>query len=187
VIAYFCGQWANYFFVAWMPNYLQEGKHFSEQEMKSTTSLLYFFGILSAFAAGFFSDWLIRKKGVGFSRRIIVVSCYSVMACLIFLSLQSANHRVISLCLESAFFFLPITVVNSFSVCVDIGGERACTLAGIMNFVGQTGAFVMSIIFGKLVDATHSFDTPQYLMAILLLLGAVLWIGIDASKKVFAR
>ena len=54
VSSYFCSQWANYFFVAWMPIYLQEGKHFSEQEMKMTTTCLFVFGILSAFLAGFF-------------------------------------------------------------------------------------------------------------------------------------
>jgi hypothetical protein len=81
VTAYASIQWANYFFVAWMPNYLQEGKH-------------------------------------------------------------------------------------------------------LMNFFGQTGAFIMSIFFGRIVDFTHSFDTPQFLMAGILLLGALLWIGIDASKKI---
>ena len=31
---YFCCQWANYFFIAWMPVYLQEGRGFSENAMK---------------------------------------------------------------------------------------------------------------------------------------------------------
>ena len=105
------------------------------------------------------------------------------MALLVFLSAESSNHLTVSLCLVSAHFFLPITVVNSFSVCVDIGGERACTLAGIMNFFGQAGAFVMSIFFGRIVDFTHSFDTPQYVMAGVLLVAALLWMGIDASPE----
>jgi MFS transporter, ACS family, glucarate transporter len=184
VIAYSCGQWANYFFVAWMPNYLQEGKLFSEQEMKSTTTWLFIFGIISACLAGFCSDWLIRRKGLRFSRRFIAMFCYTMMALLIFLSAESSNHLAVSLCLVSAHFFLPFTVINSFSACVDIGGERACTLAGIMNFFGQTGAFTMSMFFGRIVDFTHSFDTPQFLMACILLLGASLWIGIDASRKI---
>ena len=37
MLMYFCCQWANYFFVAWMPVYLQEGRHFSENEMKMIT------------------------------------------------------------------------------------------------------------------------------------------------------
>ena len=109
---------------------------------------------------------------------------YSMMALLVFLSAESSNHLTVSLCLLSAHFFMPFTVINSFSACVDIGGERACTLAGIMNFFGQTGAFIMSIFFGRIVDFTHSFDTPQFLMACVLLLGALLWIGIDASRKI---
>ena len=181
-IAYLCGQWANYFFVAWMPNYLQEGKHFSEHEMKMTTTWLFIFGILSALLAGFFSDWLIWRKGIGFSRRFIGISCYTIIALLVFISAKSSDHLTVTLCLVSAHFFLPVSVINSFSACVDMGGEHACTMAGIMNFFGQTGAFIMSIFFGKIVDLAHSFDAPQFLMTGVLLIGALLWIGIDASK-----
>jgi len=184
VTAYASIQWANYFFVAWMPNYLQEGKQFSEQEMKMTTICIFTFGILSAFLAGFVSDWLIRRKGLRLSRRLIGICCGLMMTLLIFISAESSNHLTVALCLISAFFFLPVSVNNSFSACVDIGGSRACTVAGIMNFFGQTGAFIMSIFFGRIVDFTHSFDTPQFLMAGVLLLGALLWIGIDASKKI---
>jgi len=30
ILSFYCCQWGNYFFVAWMPVYLQEGRHFSE-------------------------------------------------------------------------------------------------------------------------------------------------------------
>jgi ACS family glucarate transporter-like MFS transporter len=183
VLSYLCVQWANYFFVAWMPNYLQEGKHFSEQEMKMTTTWLFIFGIISSFLAGFFSDWLIRRMGLRFSRRIIAMSCYAIMAILVFLSAKNSNHLAVSFCLISAHFFLPFAVITSFSACVDIGGEHACTIAGIMNFFGQSGAFLMSIFFGRIVDLTHSFDAPQFVMVGVLLSGAILWIGLDVSKK----
>ncbi len=42
----------------------------------------------------------------------------------------------------------------------------------------------MSIFFGKIVDITHSFEAPQFLMVILLTIGGICWIGIDASKKI---
>jgi sugar phosphate permease len=184
VISYLCCQWANYFFVAWMPNYLQEGKHFSEQEMKMTTTWVFIFGALAALLAGFFSDWLIRKMGLRFSRRFIAVCSYSIMGLLVFISAANSNHLLVTLCLVAAHFFLPFVVISSFSACVDIGGEHACTIAGIMNFFGQAGAFVMSIFFGRIVDLTHSFDVPQFVMVGILLTGGLLWIGIDASKKV---
>ena len=67
---------------------------------------------------------------------------------------------------------------------VDIGGDSSATLAGIMNFVGQTGAFAMSVIFGKIVDFTHSFDAPQFVMIGILIIGRLCWLFIDASKKI---
>ena len=42
----------------------------------------------------------------------------------------------------------------------------------------------MSIIFGKLVDFNHNFETPQYVLMILLFIGGVCWLGVDASKKI---
>jgi MFS transporter, ACS family, glucarate transporter len=184
LFAYFACQWANYFFVAWMPNYLQDGRNFSEQEMKLTTSMVFVAGFLSAFLSGFVSDWLIKKKGLRFSRRLIGMSSYTIMAMLFLCSLATNNHLMVGGCLIAAQFFHPPGVINSFSTCVEIGGERAGTVAGIMNFFGQIGAFLMSILFGKIVDFTHSFAAPQLLMVGVLLAGAILWSMIDSSKQI---
>ena len=62
VTAFFCSQWANYFFIAWMPVYLQNGRHFSENGMKIFSFYLFIGCIASAIAVGFFSDWLVKKK-----------------------------------------------------------------------------------------------------------------------------
>ena len=183
-ISYFCIQWANFFFLSWMPNYLQEGKHFSEHEMKSTTSNLFAFAIASAFLCGIFSDWLVKRKGNGFTRKSIAVVCCLIMAVLIFISSQSTNHFLVSISLISAYFFLPPVTLTSFATCVDIGGDRAATIAGIMNFFGQIGSFAMGVIFGKIVDLTHSFEVPQFIMAGILVVGSLCWMMIDASKKI---
>ena len=45
MMMYFCCQWANYFFVAWMPVYLQEGRHFSENAMKMIVFTLFVAGL----------------------------------------------------------------------------------------------------------------------------------------------
>ena len=53
VISYYGTQWALYFFVAWMPIYLEEGRHFSEPAMKTITSWLFIIGAFSCFMAGY--------------------------------------------------------------------------------------------------------------------------------------
>jgi sugar phosphate permease len=60
---FFLFQWAQYFFVAWMPVYLQEGKHFSEAGMKIITSYFFIVGIAAVILTGFVSDFLVKRKG----------------------------------------------------------------------------------------------------------------------------
>jgi sugar phosphate permease len=184
IFSFFCTQWANYFFVAWMPNYLQEGKHFSETEMKMVTSYLFAFGLFASFSCGFISDWFISRIGLRATRRGVAMLCFLIMATLFFVSAESTNHEVVSVSLIGAHFFLPPAIISCFSTCVDIGGNRSATIAGVMNFVGQMGAFMMSIIFGNIVDLTHNFDAPLYVMVAILVAGGISWLLIDATKKI---
>src|ERR1044072_6716701 len=72
-IAFLCSQWGNYFFLAWMPVYLQEGKHFSEQEMKMTSFYVFITGVIVVLSVGIVSDWLVKKRGLVFGRRLFGV------------------------------------------------------------------------------------------------------------------
>jgi ACS family glucarate transporter-like MFS transporter len=184
VISFFCTQWANYFFIAWMPNWLQEGKHFTEQQMKLATSYVFIIGILSSFICGIFSDRLVRKKGLRVARRAIAISCFILMAGLILISAGTNDPLIVTVALISAHFFQAPAIITCFSTCVNMGGDRAATVAGIMNFFGQMGAFLMSVIFGKIVDLTHSFNAPMFVMVGVLLIGAICWLLIDASKQI---
>ena len=81
-------------------------------------------------------------------------------------------------------FCLIFIVLTCFSTCIDLGGDRVSTITGFMNFFGQSGSFVMSMMFGKIVDLTHNYEAPQYLMVALLMVGGICWFWIDASKKI---
>ena len=82
---YFCCQWANYFFVAWMPVYLQEGRHFSEDETKPIIFTLFITGIIGFLAGGFFGDWIVKRKGLRFGRRFVGMTGLGMCGLMIFL------------------------------------------------------------------------------------------------------
>ena len=63
-----------------MPVYLQEGRHFSEGEMKMVSSWLFIIGAISALIAGYVIDWLGKQKGLRTGRRISGVTAVGVMA-----------------------------------------------------------------------------------------------------------
>jgi sugar phosphate permease len=187
VAACFCSQWAQYFFISWMPVYLQEGRHFSENDMKIITSYFFIIGIAGVMSAGFLSDLLVNRKGLRFGRRFLGILSMSMLALSFFSAAVTTNNSVavISLYIGQLFYsFVPIIL---FSTCVDIGGNRVGTVAGIMNFFGQAGAFFLAIVFGKIADITHSFNIPLFVVAGVLFVGSMLWFFVDASRPITAE
>lgn len=183
VAATFFSQWALYFFIAWMPVYLQEGRHFSENSMKTITSSLFMAGIIGGLSAGFFSDWIVKKKGLRFGRRLIGTVVLGIMSVLFLAAALTPSNMLAVGCLIFCYFFIPVNGINILSTCVDIGKSKAGTVAGIVNCAGQTGAFFLAIVFGKIADATHSFNAPLFVIAGVLLIGCVLWLAVDPTVK----
>jgi len=182
MMMYFCCQWANYFFVAWMPVYLQEGRHFSEQAMKMITFTLFAAGFAGLLIGGFTSDWLVRKKGLKFGRRFMGMAGLGFCGLFILLAGLSTNNEITaaSLILSNASF--SFGVMSSYAVCSDIGRNNAGTVTGAMNFCGQMGAFFLAIIFGKLIDVTHNYNAPLYVLFVVELIGCLLWLAINPTK-----
>ena len=184
VTAMFCSQWAQYFFIAWMPVYLQEGRHFSENDIKKIISFFFIAGIIGVLSAGFLSDWLVKRKGLRFGRRFLGASAMGILALLFLLSAVTQHNAIVVISLYVGQLFYSFIPVVAFAVCVDIGSDRAGTVAGIMNFFGQIGAFFLAIAFGKIADITHSFSTPLIVIAAVLLAGGMCWFFVDASKPI---
>jgi sugar phosphate permease len=151
--------------------------------MNTATSYLFIVGMLGAFFAGFVSDCLVKRRGVKMGRRIIGVSSMAIIGGLIILTATTSSNTVVIVSLIVAHFFYLPGVITFFSTCVDIGGDYAGTVAGVMNCFGQLGSFFMAIVFGKIVDVTHSFTTPLFVLAVVLLTGSLFWFIINPARS----
>jgi sugar phosphate permease len=181
---YFCFQWSNYFFVAWMPVYLQEGRHFTEQQTSPIIFSLFIAGIIGLLSGGFFGDWIVRKKGLKFGRRFVGFTGMGMCGSMIFFAALITQNQVSAACLIAANFSYSFAVMTSYAVCSDIGRNNTGTVTGAMNFFGQMGAFFLALMFGKIADLTHSFNYPLFIVAFVTLTGCMLWLVIDPTKQV---
>jgi len=177
----FCTQWALYFFIAWSPVYFQEGRHFPETAMKFVTSYLFVVGVIGGVTAGVFIDRLVKMKGIRSGRRLVGMIAMGMMCSLFIIAATTKSNLVASACLMFCYFFIPVSGINYFSACVDIGKNNAGTVTGIINFVGSMGAFLISVEFGRIADITHSLNAPLYVIAGVLFAGCLLWLLIDAG------
>jgi MFS transporter, ACS family, glucarate transporter len=184
MLMYFCCQWANYFFIAWMPVYLQEGRGFSENSMKAIASTLFIVGIGGFLAGGTVGDRLLLRKGLKKGRRQTGMLGLGACSLLLLIAAISSDNTITAVCLVGANFSFSFGVMVSYAVCADIGRNNAGTITGAMNFFGQMGAFSLALIFGKIVQVTSHFDYPLYLLAIVLFTGCLLWLAIDPEKSI---
>lgn len=184
MLMYFTFQWANYFFVAWMPVYLQEEKHITEDVSKNIIFILFIAGIAGLIAGGFISDWLVKKKGLRFGRRLTGMTGIGMCGLMILLAALIQQNTIAAACLVGANFSYSFGVMSSYGVCADIGRNNTGTVTGAMNFAGQTGAFFLAIVFGKIAELTHSFQYPLLIVAAVLAVGFLLWFVIDPLRQV---
>ncbi|MBS1599642.1 MAG: MFS transporter [Bacteroidetes bacterium] len=180
---YFCSQWANYFFIAWSPIYLQEKLHFTEKQTQPIIFTLFIVGIIGLLLGGFFIDWVAKKKGIFFGRRFIGMAGIALVGFSILVAAISTNSYVAAYSIVAANGFYSFGVMAGFAVCTDIAKNNAGTVAGAMNSCGQLGAFFMSLVVGKLVEMTHSFTTPVFVIAAAQFVGFFLWFVIDPRKQ----
>lgn len=182
VLGFFCSQWGQYFFIAWMAVYLQEGKHFTENQMKHTVFLVFISSILSILAISYWGDWLALKKGLRLGRRFLGMCALGGASVSLLITGFLSNPAGITVSLIVGYTFFSAHGPAFFATCVDIGGNKVGTVAGTMNFCGQLGAFFLAMTFGKLVDATHNFEVPIFVLAAVLFIGCLLWLLVDPSK-----
>jgi len=158
------------------------GETFSENAMKMITSYFFIIGIVGVLLAGFLSDWLVIRKGLARGRKLSGALTLSMVAFSFIVAAITSNNTVVIISLFIGQLFYSFNVIVAFSTCIDIGGDRVGTVAGIVNFFGQTGAFLLAITFGKIIDITHSFNTPMFIVAAVVFAGSMFWLIVDASR-----
>lgn len=171
-----------YFFSAWLPTYLQDGRSFSENEMKLFATLPFALGAIGCFAGGYLSDFLARKKGLKYGRRAVGLVSMSVSSFIVLLAALTRDNQTAAILLAVGMAVKDFTLPVAFATCIDIGKSRAGLVAGAMNFAGQLGAFFLAIAFGKIVDATGDYNTPLYFISAILFLSSLLWLRINPEE-----
>ncbi|WP_128543648.1 MFS transporter [Larkinella soli] len=176
--------YGSFFFSSWLPTYLQEGRQFSEQQMKLFATLPFFLGAIGCFTGGFASDYLAKKRGLRFGRRMVGLVGMGLSSGIMLTAALTADNQTAAYLLAVGMAFKDLTLPVAFAVCVDIGKSRAGTVAGSMNMAGQLGAFFLAVLFGKIVDATGDYNMPLYFISFLLLCSSLLWLAIDPEKSI---
>lgn len=181
---YHCLLYGAYFYLSWMPKYLKVGRGVADKDIAFLAALPFILGMAGCFIGGFSSDYLSKKYGLKWGRRSVgmfgLIAAGICMISATFIADNSTSIIVLALGLAFKDFTLPV----AWAAAADIGGENSGMVSGAMGMSGQLGSTIMSIAFGYILTLTGSWELPVRIIGLIVILGGLLWLKIDPTKKI---
>ncbi len=177
---YFCLSWGWYFYITWLPTYLQQGRGIEIQESAILAGLPLFFGGLGSLFCGYISTHVTRWTGSErTSRKLLSCTGFAGASALLLVSVNLADPLYAMLAMGMASFSNDLAMPPAWGACMDVGGKYAGTLSGSMNMMGNLAGAVAPVSVGYILQWTHSWDLTFYISAGIYFAGTFCWMFLD--------
>jgi MFS transporter, ACS family, glucarate transporter len=181
-LMYFCIGYAFYFYLTWLPTYLQEARSFSAQQAGVLSGVILFAGGVATAIGGRLTDFLVRKYGLRIGRSVGVVTM-PVSGAILLLVAWTGNPMLAAALLAIAAASADLCVSACWTMCHDIAGDAAGTATGCMNTFGNLGGAISPLVVGYTVQWWGAWSTPLVVTACVCGLCGLLTLAIDPAKQ----
>jgi MFS transporter, ACS family, D-galactonate transporter len=173
-----------YFFITWLPTYLEHERNFSVQTMSMVTSLAFFLLAISALTSGWLSDkWIAAGASPTRVRKTFTGAGPAIAASILLVGIV-ANHAAAMAILMLTCIGLGMCTSNLWAVTQTLAGPTTSgKWTGLQNFLGNLAGWIAPTVIGLIVQRTGSFFYVFVITSVVTLLGAVSWIFIVGPIK----
>jgi MFS family permease len=171
-LQYFGFSYTWYFYVTWLPTWLQQARGLSALEAAGYAVM--------PLAAGGFGSLVSGFLPLSIPRRWVAILGFFTTAVLIFIIPSVASVQTAMLLMAVASFSSDLTMPISWNTCVEIGKQYTATVSSTMNMLGNFAGFVAPVVFGFILQATNSnYNVVMYTMAVAAVISGVCWFFLD--------
>jgi len=186
-LMYFCYGWVFWMYLQWLPTYLSEVRHFAQIKMGVAASLPLIAATMMNMVGGWLSDKLARAWGDLRRGRVVVAAAGFALAGFAIVPGVLANNAHTGLaCLTLAMAGLELTVPVAWALCLDIAGDYAGSVTGVMNTLGNLGGAVSAVMIGYLATI-FGWTVPFVVCSALCGVAALLATRIDPTRSAVAE
>jgi MFS transporter, ACS family, glucarate transporter len=178
---YFCLSYGWYFYITWLPTYLQNSRGVEIGKSALLSMLPLFLGGLGSLVCGLVSAPVARlTHSVARARKLMAYIGFTGASLLLILSVHLANPVAAMVAMGFASFCNDLVMPGSWGACMDVGGKYAGTLSGTMNMMGNLGGAVSPTAIGFILRSTHNnWDATFYVSAAVYFCGSFFWLLMD--------
>jgi ACS family glucarate transporter-like MFS transporter len=171
-----CAVYATYFFLTWLPNYLQAEKGLSVMTSSLYTAIPYLGAAVLAIAIGRCSDLAVRGRAAQSGQRRFAVAAVLVASSVILLVPALDSTAAILLVITLSLATCASAVSLDLSLVNDLvrSSDDVGTAAGFITAVGNLFGLLAPIVTGYVVAGTGGFAMAFTVVGVLLVVGAAL-------------
>jgi MFS transporter, ACS family, glucarate transporter len=178
---YFCLSYGWYFYVTWLPTYLQRYRGVTIGKSAVLSMLPLFLGGIGCLISGVIAAPVARQLGgVARARKLMAYLGFTGASLLLILSIHLANPVAAMVAMGFASFCNDLVMPGSWGACMDVGGKYAGTLSGTMNMLGNFGGAVSPTAISLILWWTHNnWSVAFYVSAAVYFCGSFFWLLMD--------
>lgn len=180
-LQYFCMAYPWYFYITWLPTYLQEQRHVPVAQAAVLAGFPLFFGGLGSFVGGTVARWL-EASGTRTARvrQSLAVTGFFLAGAMLVLSAYLKNPWLAMVAMGASSFANDLAMPPAWAACMDVGGRYAGSLAGSMNMMGNFGGMVGPLVLPFLLNLTdNNWNFTFWVSGAVYVIGGVAWFFID--------
>jgi ACS family hexuronate transporter-like MFS transporter len=154
----FISDWIWWFFLFWIPDFLNKTQHINLKEMVLPLILIYAVSSIGGISGGWISSQFIKSgKGIDFARKTTILFCALLVLPIVFISYIS-NLWVVVFLIAIAAAGHQGWASNIFSIVSDIFPKKAVgSMTGLSGFVGAVGGAFSATFVGLILETTNSY------------------------------
>jgi ACS family D-galactonate transporter-like MFS transporter len=164
------------FFLTWFPTYLTTARHMSWLNAGFMTTLPFIAATVGVLSGGFFSDFILQRRGsVNVARKLPIVAGLLMASSIVAANFLRSNGLVIAV-LSLAFFGQGMCNLG-WTLITDVAPERLVGLTGgLFNLCANLAGIVTPIVIGVIVEETGSFAWALAFIAVVALIGVLSYV-----------
>jgi ACS family glucarate transporter-like MFS transporter len=175
-LQYFGFSYTWYFYVTWLPTWLQQSRGLAPGVAATYAMVPLAFGGLGSIVSGFLP--------LSIPRKWVAVGGFLATAILITLIANMPGVALPMLLMGVASFTSDLTMPISWNTCVEIGKEYTATVSSTMNMLGNFAGFVAPVVFGFILQGTNNnWAIVMYTMAAAAVVSGGCWLFLEPDAQ----
>ena len=175
-LQYFGFSYTWYFYVTWLPTWLQQARGLAPGVAATYAMVPLAFGGLGSIVSGFLP--------LAIPRKWVAVGGFFATAFLIAIIANMPGVALPMVLMGIASFTSDLTMPISWNTCVEIGKEYTATVSSTMNMLGNLAGFVAPTVFGLILQGTNNnWSIVMYTMAGAAVVSGACWFFLEPDAQ----